>query len=159
MNMLSTSPIRPFTRMVAIIAPALFLALLSAGCQQPEAKVEDAKEEVVDANQDLREATREMRAQWQEDWLEFKRENDAEFAGNERSIIAFRNEVKAVDFRYRDKYNVMIDALERRNNELRDRVNNYKDAGDAKWEEFKRDFTRDMDDLESSRKAITIKNS
>ena len=155
----STSQSSYFTKFVKYAVTSFFLATLLIACQKPEAKVENAKENVAIANQDLKGAKREVRAQWQEAWLNFKRDNDKEIADNERNIIELRKEVNGVDSRYRAKYNVRIDEFERRNNELRDRVNNYKDAGDEKWEEFKKDMKRDMDDLNASRKNIIIKNN
>ncbi len=142
-----------------LIATGLCLALVLAACEKPEEKVKEAKNEVAEANQDLKEATREVRAQWQEDWLKFKRDSDEEIAINERRIIQLRKEVNDIDTRYRAKYTTLIDDLERRNNERRDRVNNYKDEGDERWEQFKKDMQRETDDLKSSLGGITIKNS
>lgn len=159
MNTISTSILRSFTNLASIIAGGACLALLLAACQTPETKVDAAKDNVADANQDLKEVTREMRAQWQEDWLAFKRANDEVVADNERSIMQFRSDVRAVDQRYRGKYTTLVDDIERRNNELRDRVNNYEITGEVKWEEFKKDIKRDMDDLISSRKNVSITNS
>jgi uncharacterized protein involved in exopolysaccharide biosynthesis len=108
--------------------------------------------------QDLKEARREVRAEWQENWLKFKRDNDKAIADNERRIIDLRKEVSGIDTRYRAKYNVRIDELEKKNNELRDRVNNYKDDGDESWEKFKKGMEHDLDDLKSSLKNTAIKN-
>ncbi len=159
MTTISTSKSRTFTNLVKFTATGFCLAILLVACQQPEKKVETAKEKVADAKQDLKEAKREVRAEWQENWLKFKRDNDKEIADAERRIIDLRKEVNGVDTRYRAKYNVRIDELEKRNNELRDRVNNYRDEGDVRWGEFKEGMKHDMDDLKSSLKNITIKNS
>lgn len=148
-----------FTNPVKLITGAVCLTVLLSGCQKPEQKVENAQEKVSNANQDLKEAKREARAEWQDAWLKFKRDNDKDVADNERRIIELRKDVTKVDARYRGNYNTRIDELERRNNGLRDRVNNAKDEGDANWEEFKKDIKRNMDELKSSLKSITIKNS
>ena len=143
----------------ALIVAGCLTPILLMGCQRPEEKVENAKEKVATANQDLKEARRDAGTEWQEDWLKLKRDNDQEIAGNERRIIEIRKDVNTVDAPYRAKYNTRIDEFERRNNELRDRVNNYKNVGDEKWVEFKKDIKRDMDDLKSSLKNFTIKNN
>jgi hypothetical protein len=44
--------------------------------------------------------------------------------------------VDGIDSRYRPDYAARINGFERRNEDLRDRVNDYKDDGDMKWEEF-----------------------
>ena len=159
MSTISTSKSSHFIKAVKSIATGVCLAVLLVACQKPEEKVGNAKEKVASANQDLKEAKREARSEWQEAWLKFKRDNDSDIADNERRIMELRKEVSKVNTRYRANYTVRIDTLELRNNELRDRVNNYKDEGDAKWQEFKNDSKRDMDELKSSLKKITIKNS
>jgi len=150
---------RYFTNVVQVTVLGCCLAVLLASCQQREAKVENAKENVIDATQDLKEATREARTEWQEAWVKFKGDYDKEIAGNERRIIDLRKEVKAIDMRYRDQYTVLIDKLESRNNDLRLRVNNITDEGDAKWEDFTKAMKRDMDDVKLSLKNITVKNN
>jgi Mg2+ and Co2+ transporter CorA len=158
MNTTATSEAGYFTNSVKFIATAVCLTFLLVACQKPEQKVEDAKDKVANANQDLKEATREARTAWQEAWLTFKGDNDSEIGDNERRIIELRKEVSKLHKRYRANYSVRIDELERRNNDLRDRVNNYKDEGDVKWEEFKKETKRNMDDLTLSINKITIKN-
>jgi hypothetical protein len=150
---------RYFTNAVQVAVVGCCLAVLLASCQQREAKVENAKESVIDATQDLKEAKREARTEWQEAWVKFKGDFDKEIAGNERRIIDLRKEVNAIDMRYRDRYTVLIDKLESRNNDLRLRVNNITDEGDAKWEEFTKAMERDMDDVKLSLKNITVKNN
>ncbi len=158
MTTISMSTSRYITTPVMYIAATVCLAVLVSACQTPEQKVVEAKESVANANQDLKEAAREVRAQWQENWLTFKRDNDKDIAANERRIIELRKEVNDVDARYRATYSARIDELERGNNELRDRVNNCRDEGDARWEEFKKDTKRNMDDLKSLLSNLTIKN-
>ncbi len=144
--------------LVQSVAALFCLSFLISACQKPEEKVDNAREKVADANQDLKEAKREARAEWQEDWLKFKRDNDEDIASNERRILELRKDVNDVDARYRAQYNNRIDELEHRNNELRERVNNYRDSGDERWEEFKKDMKRDMDDLHTSLKNVIVKN-
>ena len=150
---------RDFRNAMTATVTCCCLAVLLAACQQREDKVDNAKDKVISANQDLKEAKRESRTEWQEDWVNFKRENDSAIADNERRIIELRKEVNAVDLRYRDQYTVNIDKLEIRKNELRDRVNSATDEGDVRWTDFKKDMKRDMDDLKASLKSITVKNS
>ena len=126
------------------VATGICLSILLLACQRPETKVENAKAKVADASQDLKEARREVRVEWQE---------------NERRIIALRKEVNEVHRSYRDKYTSQIDGLEQRNNELRDRVNNCRDEGADRWQEFKNNVKHDMSELKSSLSGMTVKNS
>ena len=143
---------RYFSHVVTSVVVGACLAILPAACQQNEDNVEGAA-------QILKETTREIKIEWKADWLAAKRNNDKVIAENELRIIELRKEVNNVDARSQAKYIPRINDLERRNNELRDRVNTYKDQGDKKWQEFKKDVRRDMADLKSSLKIITIKRS
>lgn len=156
MNALSIPHSRYIMQPVKYIVTSMCCAVLLMGCQTPSDKVDNAKVDVANANQDLKDARREVRADWQEEWLEFKRTNDASIAENERRFIELRGKAKDVNARERAAFTGRIDACERRNNDIRDRVNNYKDEGDAGWQVFKKAIGRDMDDLKVSCKNIMI---
>lgn len=158
MNTITTQAVQRFAIFLALAIAGFLSTLLFTGCQRPEDKVETAKEKLAEAKQDLKEASRDARADWQEAWLTVKRDYDKEVAINERRIIDLRKEVATIDMRYRSTYNIRIDDLERRNTELRERLNHYNNQGDQQWEEFKTGLKREMDDLQSSLKNITIKN-
>jgi hypothetical protein len=150
---------RYFTNSVKFIATGVCLTVLLVACHKPEKKIEGAIERSANATQDLKKATREVRPGWQEAWLKFKRENDTDIAENELRINELRKQVGKANTGFRASYNVRIDELERRNNELRNRIDNYRDQGDAKWAAFKNGSKRDMDNLKSLLKKTTIKNS
>jgi hypothetical protein len=48
--------------------------------------------------------------------------------------------------------------LEQKNNELKDKLMEFKEDETTKWKSFKNEFNRDMNDLGSSLKNFTIKN-
>ena len=152
---------------IAMLAFTGFCLMMVVGaCQRSEqkvadakGKVADAKEVVAEANQDLKEASRDVRADWEENWVAFKRDIDTRVSDNERRILELRSEVANIDTRYQASYNTSIDEAERRNNELRDRVANYKHEGDANWEVFKTDIGRDFDALKIALGNITIANN
>jgi hypothetical protein len=155
----STMHSRNMANLLLFGATAACVAILLSGCQQRESKIEIAQTKVTSAAQDLKEVKREVRADWQESWLSFKRESDMEIAANERSIIDLRREVTTVRKGLRDSFTARIDDIERRNTELRNRVNEYKDDGDEKWELFKKAVRRDMDNLNATRVKIVVRNS
>jgi hypothetical protein len=150
--------LRFFTRCVRLVATGACLTLLLGACQQPREKSGTAIDKMATVHQAQVGATSKVRPAWQEAWLKFKRENDTDVANNKRRIIELRENVGKANARFRASYNVRIDELERRNNELRDRIDNYKDQGEAKWVGFKLGSKRDMDGLKSLLKKTTIKN-
>jgi hypothetical protein len=134
------------------------LTLLLTACQQSREESGIVIDRVATVNQGLKQAGRQLRPAWEKAWLKFKRENDTDVANNERRIVELRANVIKANTQFRASYTVRIDELERRNNELRDRTDNYKDKGDAKWVAFKHGSKRDMDRLKSLLKKTTIKN-
>jgi hypothetical protein len=148
------SKTRCFTNTVKVITTCVCLTLLLGACHKPSEKSGVASDRIANVKQ----VTRKVRSAWQEAWLKFKRENDTDVAENELRIIDLRKDVGKANTRFRASYNVRIDELERRNNELRDRTDNYKDQGDAKWVVFKHGSKHDMDDLKSLLKKTAIKN-
>lgn len=160
-EVVDTARSRHFTNAVKFIATGLCLALLLIECQKPAERSKrsgTAIEDVASLNQGGREASKEVRPAWQEAYRKFKRQNDIDIAENERRIIELRKNVGNASMRFRTSYTLRIDELERRNNELRDRTDNYRGQGDAKWAAFMYSSKRDMDKLKSLLKKTIIKN-
>lgn len=149
---------RGFMNTVTYIATGVCLALLLIACQKPAEKSGIATENNGKVNQSVQGASSEVRPAWQEAYLKFKRKNDVDIAENEQRIIELRKAVRKANTRFRASYSVRIDELERRNNELRDRTDNYRDEGDAKWAAFKHGSKRDMDKLKSLLKKTVIRD-
>ena len=49
--------------------------------------------------------------------------------------------------------------LQARNNDLKMRLDNYKGEGEDKWEDFKKEFEHDMNEIGSSLKDLTVSNT
>src|SRR5690242_11214816 len=79
----------------------------------------------------------------QGEWEEFKHETEAAIDSNKARIDRLKD-------RGEEKYKKAIAALEARNDTLRARLASYKVEGETKWQEFKREFKNDMDQLGQS---------
>ena len=106
-----------------------------------EKKVEDAKENVIEANQDLKEA----QALYEKEWQQFKSEAELKIDANQKSIDELKAETKIASNKFKAKYEKEVIVLEQKNAELRKSINEYKYEGKDKWEEYKRDFNNNMD--------------
>jgi hypothetical protein len=116
------------------------IALISCNVDREE-KVEDAKENVIEANQDLKEA----QALYEKEWQQFKSEAELKIDANQKSIDELKAEIKTASSKFKAKYEKEVLALEQKNAELRKSINEYKYEGKDKWEEFKKEFNRDVD--------------
>ena len=84
------------------------------------------------------------------EWLEFRREAKEEIAENRAKIAELKvkqeNTGEVGDKIHQER----IDRLQAENERLQEQINNYdpeKDGDGQRWEEFKREFRHDMDEL------------
>lgn len=149
-------------KLFLIIALAvLFIAGINlTSCKSPTQKAKDAKKDVVDASEDLNNALQKadtaiLKAADDKEWKTFKIDADAKIKKNELHISELKTKLikpgKELD--EADKHK--IDALETRNAELENRMNEY-EKNRIDWESFKREFNIDMAKLEN---AIMIDTS
>jgi hypothetical protein len=84
------------------------------------------------------------------------------------SLNLFRKRWAELEFKTRiasDKkeakadYNKRIAELEQKNSDMKKKLDDYKADGKDKWEQFKKDFSRDMDDLGNAFKDLTTKKT
>ncbi|MGZ3883067.1 MAG: hypothetical protein ACXVPQ_05855 [Bacteroidia bacterium] len=58
-----------------------------------------------------------------------------------------------------DIYKARIDSLERRNHELRSKLNTYKKSDKTAWDRFRKEFSGDLDQLRQALKDIGTTNA
>jgi chromosome segregation ATPase len=131
---------------------SLGFTVLSAGltgCQANNKKA--AEKDLAEAKEDLREAQKDVnaaadRVATMEEYDQYKKETAIRIQKNNERIAELRVKLakpgKALD----EHYVVKINKLEQDNKDLKVRVDTY-DTTQSNWEEFKREFNRDMDVL------------
>ena len=117
-------------------------------------RAEDAAEDLRDAKKDLDEAQREYTIKYND----FKREMDNKITENDKAIAALKADVRERNAEAKVNWNTAVNDLERKNQSLKDRINDYKADGNANWDEFKREFNHDMDRLGEALKDMTQNN-
>ena len=106
-----------------------------AGCAKTsEQKVEEAKRELKDA-----------KANYLAEWEQFKTESEEQIKANEDKIAAFKEKMEKAGTKTKAKYNKAVMELEQSNRDLKKKLEEYKDEGESKWQEFKTNFSHDMD--------------
>ena len=129
----------------------VLLAFYQVGCNSSTKNLEDAKTESVKAETELKIAEKE----YLEDLREYRISKANEILENEKRIA----EYKALKVENKVEINEKINAIEKKNNELKTKMENYKDDGEENWKTFKSEFNRDMDELGKALKDLTIKNN
>jgi F0F1-type ATP synthase membrane subunit b/b' len=122
---------------------ALLAGLIFTSCESKQEKVEDAREDVQEAKEDLKEAQRELNAEYPG----YKTDAEARIEANNKRIAELKAKLrqpgeKPLD----DERRKRIEELEQRNAQLRSRLYDYETTR-SDWEEFKREFNRDMDEI------------
>ena len=147
----------------------LSLALLTmtagtvlVGCKDASKEEKEARENVQDAKENLDDAKVELsaarRAATEEEWKAFKDSTNQAISDNEKRIAEMKANLKktgkTIDLEYQKK----IAALEVKNNEIKTKLEMYKNDANSDWQSFKKEYNRDMDDLGESLKNFTVKN-
>ena len=115
--------------------------------------MEDAKENVKQANRELKDA----QAQYESEWRQFKNEAETKIDANERSIDTLKMEMGIASKKFKTKYENDVTALEQKNIELKKKITDYKYDGKDKWEEFKQGFNQGIDIVGKALKDIFTK--
>jgi hypothetical protein len=138
-----------------IILVAFFAILSTSGCQSPATKVDKAYENKKDAKDDLTKA--EERYQLEID--SYKSDMSDKVIKNEADMKELRAQAKLDKEASRLEMNQQLDKLEEQNNNLKQKLADYKHNGDNSWDEFKMELNKDMDDLSTAFSNFRTKNN
>jgi hypothetical protein len=137
------------TNKIVIAVIGSMAGMILSSCQTKENKLENAQENVIEANEDYKKAK-----------VEFKNESEMMIRENENEIKMYRDNMKDYKVDERADYERRVDSLEKRNAELKRKLNEYDDNNDSneKWESFKREFNHDMEGLKESLRSLSKNN-
>ena len=132
------------------------LAIFS--CNTPESKVEDASQDMKEAQEDLNDAEAEVvKAASAEEWSAFKLDYEVRISDNQKLIDALKVKMKNSGSTMDKVYEESVANLEARNADLRSRIENY-DTQHSDWDKFKREYSHDMDELGAALKDFGVNN-
>lgn len=151
------------TLVINFLVSLLILAMaIFSGCQSSANKVEEAKEDVVEAKEELKEVQAEARAEAivvanAEEWRVFKADSEAKIKENEIRIDELKVKMKKSGKTFDAMYEKNIIALEQKNKDMKVRITNYEN-NQSDWNSFTREFNHDMDELGQALKDLTVNN-
>jgi hypothetical protein len=134
---------------------AVITTAVLTSCNSPEQKVENAQNNVNQANKDLDTANKEYLA----DIESYRKETAEKIAANQKSIDEFDARIANDKKEAREEYKKKIDVLEQKNTDMKKTMDDYKADGKEKWETFKKEFSQSMDNLGKAFKDLTSKDS
>ena len=117
-----------------------------AGCnsqKQKAEKLENAEENVIEAQQELNEAVIDSTNEYDR----FKAESEAKLIANDVKIAALKDQLKTDKKEIRTKYEKQLTELEQKNAKLKSNIAEYKETDKSNWEKFKVSFNEDLDAL------------
>jgi hypothetical protein len=136
---------------IAIAVMGFMAGTLLTGCDKtPEQKLEANKESIGQAKQD----TTAARAERAKEWQAFKTESELQIAANEKRIDAYEAKMGKAGPKAKAKYSKEVTELKKKNHELKEKLEDYKDGDQTKWQEFKTNFKADMDAVGKTMKDL-----
>lgn len=134
---------------------SLIIGSTLTSCSSSAEKVENAEEKVTEANVDLDKANKE----YIEEIVKYRVEKAESIAANEKSIAEFKARVEKDKKGARAEYLTKIAELEKKNTDLKFKMDNYKEEGKEKWILFRDEFTRDMLELAKAVNEFNVNNT
>ena len=139
---------------LTLAAIAFLSGVILTSCNSSSQKVENAETNVTEANNALDKANQEYEAEIES----YRREIADKIEANNKSIAEFNARIALEKKDAQDEYRRKVTTLEKKNTDMKKKMDDYKAEGKEKWEKFKTEFSRDLDELGAAFRDLTIKN-
>lgn len=139
---------------LSITVATIMTVALVTSCSNPERKVENAQENVNEANADLDKANQEYLA----DIETYKKVTAEQIEQNEKELADFRLKIRDEKKQAKADYDQKLAALEEKNNSMKQRMADFKESGKDNWNSFKSEFSHDMDEFGKAFKDLGVNN-
>ena len=143
-------------KFLTLLSVAIFTTVVTScnnGTESKTEKLEDAKEEVIEARKDLNEA----RLDSANEYAKYRADVQQRLQANEDLIAATKVQMKTNKAAFDANAEKTLFELEQQNANLRATINDYKEGSYSTWETFKSSFNKQVDDLGKSISALSKK--
>ena len=137
-----------------LTASILLTGAIFTSCDFATEKINSVKNSANETNEDFSKAKEEYLV----DIENFKAETAAKINANNQQIETLNVRIEYAKKDVKAYSQEQIAILEQKNNEMKIKLDEYKEDGKDNWEIFKAEFSRDMDGLGEALKNFTIKN-
>ena len=117
---------------------------------QEDKEAAKARKELSEAKKDLREAKIDSAA----DFHLFKKEAELKISNNQKKIAELKAKKRTDTKEVKEKYDERVLAIEKNNDELKERINKINSTKTSMWVSFKRGFKHDMLAVENALKDL-----
>lgn len=150
-------------KIIFTLAITTFLAgSVLVACQDSSKKEKDTKDNVEEAIDNLDDAKKELsdvRAEATEkEWNSFKESTDSIIKQNEIRITEMKTKMKRTGKSIDEIYAKQLEELEQKNKNIKLKVQEYKNDTKSDWQSFKEEYNRDMVELGTTMKNMTVDN-
>jgi len=139
----------------------LLTGIALTGCQNSTHRSENAKGNLMGKKINTPNTVKGM-DQAQQDSItafqKFKEESEAKIDSYQKSITELKAKIAKKSKKGQAIYNKKLAVIELKNNELKKKLEDYKDNGQVKWVSFKKVFKHDMDELGDAISDLTKNN-
>jgi len=129
------------------------LVMAFTQCKSPDKKIEDAKEDVMEANRELEEARMDSA-----EYVNYRDEMEVKLRDYEQKLEEMKADIQSKGKDVQEKYNENLNTLKAKNENLKAKIREYQRDASASWDSFKMDFNREMDELGKSISETAEKN-
>ncbi|MDD3003921.1 hypothetical protein [Flavobacterium sp.] len=135
-----------------VVASLLLSGAAFTSCKSNTEKIEDAQEDVVDAKKDEIDAQQDLNEAKYEnasDYEQYKAAIKLIIAENETRIAEFKVKLKTQSAENQKIYQEKINLLEKKNDQLEDDIEDFKEGVSENWNDFKNRIERSKNDIEA----------
>lgn len=147
-----------FTLAVVAFATAMLLASCKPSTpeeKESQEKVEIARDNLDDAKDSLAVARKEATKQ---EFDAFRNSGDSIIRINNLKIAELKLKMKETGKSIDASYQKNIDVLEQKNENLKVKMDTFKNDAKSDWQSFKREFKHDTDEIGKALKDLTVNN-
>lgn len=143
-------------RSILILTIATFVISSILTSCKPNTEKEHVAQDNIDTTKVA--VTEAKRAATAEEWQQFKDAINVKIEENKTKIAELKLKIKETEKDIDNVYQKNIDTIEKKNKNLKAKLDSYKNDVDSDWQSFKREFNHDMDELGQSLKDFTVDN-
>jgi hypothetical protein len=124
----------------------IMFAFVVQSCDRPDNQMERAQTDLIEAERDLDIAQSEVEA----DVQIYRQEVANDIRENNLAIADIKSKILVEDAERRAALEVRIAEIERNSSDLKRQIDNYRITNRDNWDDFKDQFSKDMNDLGDS---------